>query len=233
MITVPDNNNNLSSVPTNMVSVSGSDYNSINDESEDNNEDLINKCSFCGENFSFKLPVYLQHLQQLRSPRIEDQFEFCRFHSAQTSIIPEGLSTNYPTEIDFIQLPERVNKLYSELWSIVTKNTESSFRNLAIENHKKKHWENSRSYTILNTLKTLFIDSKKLSSNMTHPLNPLEFLGEVLVPETAVRLIAQDRNITLMEAAEIMKDSIDFGMYVHDMEEDEINNLEDYINRKE
>ncbi|RIB00439.1 hypothetical protein C2G38_2234301 [Gigaspora rosea] len=174
----------------------------------------INKCSFCGENFSFKLPVYLQHLQQLRSPRIEDQFEFCRFHSAQTSIIPEGLSTNYPTEIDFIQLPERVNKLYSELWSIVTKNTE-------------------RSYTILNTLKTLFIDSKKLSSNMTHPLNPLEFLGEVLVPETAVRLIAQDRNITLMETAEIMKDSIDFGMYVHDMEEDEINNLEDYINRKE
>ncbi|RIB00950.1 hypothetical protein C2G38_2232309 [Gigaspora rosea] len=89
------------------------------------------------------------------------------------------------------------------------------------------------SYTILNTLVTLFIDSKRLSSNMTLPLKPLEYLGEVLVPETAVRLIAQDRNITLVEAAEVMRDTIAFGMYVHDMEDDDISNLEDYINRIE
>ena len=44
----------------------------------------------------------------------------------------------------------------------------------------------------------------------------MDFLREVLVPETALRLILQDKsNITLKEARKIMKDSGDFGDYVH------------------
>jgi RTC4-like domain len=39
---------------------------------------------------------------------------------------------------------------------------------------------------------------------------------EVLVPETALRLISQDRgNISLEEAREIMEDSGAFGDYMH------------------
>ena len=44
----------------------------------------------------------------------------------------------------------------------------------------------------------------------------MDFLQEVLVPETALRLILQDKNnITLEEAKKIMEDSGDFGDYVH------------------
>ncbi|CAG8854851.1 9555_t:CDS:2, partial [Gigaspora margarita] len=173
----------------------------------------INKCPFCGKNYSAKLPI---NLQQLRSSRIKDQFEICCLHFAETSIIPDGLNKNYPKVIDFVQLPERVNKLYSELWTIGK-----------FELFQPGYYGFKGSYTILNTLVTLFIDSKKLSLNMTLPLKPLEYLGEVLVPETGIRLIAQDRNITLVEVAEVMRDSIAFGMYVCDMEDNDISNLED------
>ena len=44
----------------------------------------------------------------------------------------------------------------------------------------------------------------------------MDFLQKVLVPETALRLILQDKsNITLEEARKIMEDSGDFGDYVH------------------
>ena len=48
------------------------------------------------------------------------------------------------------------------------------------------------------------------------PKNLVDFLQEILVPETALRLISQDKgNITLEEARKIMEDSGDFGDYVH------------------
>ena len=44
----------------------------------------------------------------------------------------------------------------------------------------------------------------------------MDFLQEVLVPETALRLISQDKgNIALKEARKIMEDSGDFGAYIH------------------
>ena len=44
----------------------------------------------------------------------------------------------------------------------------------------------------------------------------MDFLQEVLVPETALHLISQDKgNIALEEARKIMKNSEDFGDYVH------------------
>ena len=44
----------------------------------------------------------------------------------------------------------------------------------------------------------------------------MDFLQEVLVPETALHLISQDRgNISLEEARKIMEDSSDFGDYMY------------------
>jgi hypothetical protein len=55
-----------------------------------------------------------------------------------------------------------------------------------------------------------------LTYDLTFPKNPVDFLQEILVPETALRLISQDKgNITLEEARQIMEDSGDFGDYVH------------------
>ncbi|CAG8752243.1 28926_t:CDS:1, partial [Racocetra persica] len=87
-------------------------------------------------------------------------------------------------------------------------------------------------HIILRTLGTLFAESKKLSSNMISSLSPMEYLTEVLVPETAIRLIVQDRNISLLELAEVMKDSTNLGMYVHDIEEDNINEIIDIIDNE-
>ncbi|CAG8605266.1 16862_t:CDS:2, partial [Dentiscutata erythropus] len=165
----------------------------------------------------------------------QDQFEICWFHTAEATIVPDGLSKNYSKVIDFDQLPEHVKNLYPELWKIVTKKTESTFRNTAIENRAARtplmekfekfqpdYYGFKEMYIILRTLRTLFVESKKLFSNMIFPLSPMEYLAEVLVPETAIRLIAQDRNISLLESAEIMKDSTNFGMYIHDVEENNI-----------
>ena len=44
----------------------------------------------------------------------------------------------------------------------------------------------------------------------------MDFLQEILVPETASRLISQDRgNIPLEEARKIMEESSDFGNYMY------------------
>jgi len=56
-----------------------------------------------------------------------------------------------------------------------------------------------------------------LTPEMTKPLGTLEYLNQVLVPEVGIRLISQDRGgISLDEAGEIMKDSVEFGMFVHE-----------------
>ncbi|RIB11281.1 hypothetical protein C2G38_2042799 [Gigaspora rosea] len=48
------------------------------------------------------------------------------------------------------------------------------------------------------------------------PKKPVDYLQEVLVPETALRLISQDRGGLKLELAqEIIDDSADFGDYVH------------------
>lgn len=45
----------------------------------------------------------------------------------------------------------------------------------------------------------------------------MDYLQEVLAPETAIRLISQDREgISFEEARKIMEDSADFGDYMHE-----------------
>ena len=57
--------------------------------------------------------------------------------------------------------------------------------------------------------------------DMTKPQEPLEYLNQVLVPETAIMLISQDRGgISFEEARKTMEDSLEFGMYVHDIDEE-------------
>ncbi|KAJ3086677.1 hypothetical protein HK102_012719 [Quaeritorhiza haematococci] len=55
-----------------------------------------------------------------------------------------------------------------------------------------------------------------LTSATAHPQSVVEYVQDVLVPETALRLIAKDRNITLKEAKKVMAESSEFGTFVHD-----------------
>ncbi|CAG8668136.1 6575_t:CDS:2, partial [Racocetra persica] len=158
---------------------------------------------------SDELPTQLQKLQY--SSNVVDQYEICRFYNSESVIVPDGLRKNYPKDIDFDQLPNRNNRARNP---IVVMGRFQTFL--------PGYYGSRGASVIFKTLISLFIDLKKLSSDMTFPQKPLDYLTEVLVPETAIRLIADDRNITLDEAAKVMADSVDFGLYIHDVEDDDM-----------
>jgi hypothetical protein len=69
---------------------------------------------------------------------------------------------------------------------------------------------------ISEVLSKLFLFNNLLTHSLVSPKNPVDFLQEVLIPETASRLISQDKgNISLEEARKIMVESADFGDYIH------------------
>ena len=75
---------------------------------------------------------------------------------------------------------------------------------------------------IAETLRKLFIDTKILTKSLTSLQTPMEYLQEVLIPEVAVRLIQEDnRGITVEKAREIITESVSFGKYVHNDENQE------------
>jgi len=75
-------------------------------------------------------------------------------------------------------------------------------------------------------LARLFLESQFLTHEKANPQKPSEYIQHVLVPEAGVRLIAEDRRksfsgdpISLGAAREIMMESVEFGSYVHDIEQ--------------
>ena len=70
---------------------------------------------------------------------------------------------------------------------------------------------------IVDVLSELFLFKNILTYDLIYPKKPVDFLQEVLVPETALCLILQDKsNIILEEAKKIMEDSEDFSDYVYE-----------------
>ncbi|KAK5808713.1 restriction of telomere capping protein 4 [Linnemannia elongata] len=81
---------------------------------------------------------------------------------------------------------------------------------------------------IVEVLVKMFIETQILTHESARPQVPIEYIQQVLVPETGVRLILEDRRgdgggkvegeLTVEEAQAIMLDSVEFGNYVHDIE---------------
>lgn len=69
----------------------------------------------------------------------------------------------------------------------------------------------------MDALHDLFLQTGIVTKESADPLSPVEFLQQILVPECGIRLIQQDRNneITLEEAAIIMKESEEYGSIVY------------------
>ena len=62
----------------------------------------------------------------------------------------------------------------------------------------------------------IFVQTEILTANLCAPQSSSQYLAQVLVPETAIRLIAEDfKGIPLDAAKEIMVDSVKFGSYIH------------------
>ena len=63
----------------------------------------------------------------------------------------------------------------------------------------------------------MFVRSGILTVNLCASQSSSQYLVQVLVPETAIRLIAEDfGGISLDAAKKIMIDSVEFGLYVYD-----------------
>ena len=70
-------------------------------------------------------------------------------------------------------------------------------------------------YVIKKTLyHMLLTEPKLLVKKDSAPLSPKDYLQFVLLPEVACRLIAQDRQVSLVDALDIMRSSTDFGELV-------------------
>ncbi|KAI9489991.1 restriction of telomere capping protein 4 [Zychaea mexicana] len=57
--------------------------------------------------------------------------------------------------------------------------------------------------------------SNHLTAANTAPMPPLQCVQQILVPETAARLIQEDKNVSYDEALKIMKKSAKFGSAVN------------------
>lgn len=67
-----------------------------------------------------------------------------------------------------------------------------------------------------------FIIKKVLTKTHSSPQTPNQYLYDVLIPETASRLISEDQdNISLERARIIMEESVDFGMLVYPDDDEE------------
>ncbi len=65
----------------------------------------------------------------------------------------------------------------------------------------------------------MFLKTNILTIDNCYPQNPYDYINNVLVPETATRLNSEDYSgILLNEANKIMNDSINFELYIHDID---------------
>ncbi|KAF9094769.1 hypothetical protein BGX23_001614 [Mortierella sp. AD031] len=174
-----------------------------------------------------------------------EKFEFCRIHVAEEKIVPAGIERDYPLHIPFEELPERIRKMESELLGIIRGMVASPYLARALENYRKMghgarnphavlagvqmtlpgYYGSKGSTKIVEELVKMFMETNILNNEAARPQMPIEYIQQVLVPETGVRLIMEDRIklrneiISMEEAQAIMMDSVEFGNYVHDIEQ--------------
>lgn len=179
-----------------------------------------------------------------------EKFEFCRIHVAEENIVPAGLERNYPLFIRFNELPDRIRRMEPELLGIIRGTVASPYLDRALANYRTMghgarnpqavlagvqmtlpgYYGSKGSSKIVEVLVKMFIETQILTHESARPQVPIEYIQQVLVPETGVRLILEDRRdgvggggegegeLTVEEAQAIMLDSVEFGNYVHDIE---------------
>jgi tRNA(Glu) U13 pseudouridine synthase TruD len=106
---------------------------------------LNKECPFCTESIPIPIPecIVTKVMKLKNLPRnqillstiknhftdIIEQYEFCRLHRGELKIVPNGIKQNWPTEIDFTILPDRIKMLYAQIESLIFGSKESYYRN--------------------------------------------------------------------------------------------------------
>ncbi|RIB30559.1 restriction of telomere capping protein 4 [Gigaspora rosea] len=140
-------------------------------------------------------------------------------------------------QIDFGSLETRIFQIKTELLDIINGKANSYYRDFALKicneigSRKastpmalmarfevlRPGYYGQRGLNIISdVLSKFFLDTNLLTYDLVFPKKPVDYLQEVLVPETALRLISQDKGgLELKLARKIMEDSADFGDYIH------------------
>ncbi|KAI8097555.1 RTC4-like domain-containing protein, partial [Halteromyces radiatus] len=174
-----------------------------------------------------------------------DQYSFCLLHTIELVIKPQGDENDWPTVIPFCTLKDRILGFQDELDNVIDNKLDSSYRQAALEAYKKMGTNQARSTMgVMTRLETIlpgyygtkgasviqehlvemYLHSGKLTSKVTSPQLPLEYLQHVLVPEVGFRLIREDlinKNSSKQyepdlddQAKQIMAESSNFGSYL-------------------
>ncbi|RIA80435.1 hypothetical protein C1645_838706 [Glomus cerebriforme] len=140
-------------------------------------------------------------------------------------------------KINFELLESQIVQMKDKLLDIVNKKVNSYYQDFSIEicqqvgirkaetpmsimSHFKilrpGYYGSKGLILIGDVLSNFFLFNNLLAYNLVYPKKPVDYLQEVLVPETTLRLVFQNRgNIPLEEVRKIMEDSTNFGDYVH------------------
>ncbi|CAG8669399.1 12870_t:CDS:2, partial [Funneliformis caledonium] len=186
----------------------------------------------------FESNVFSNKSNLVSANSIIEQYKFYRVYKGEEIIIPYGNRKVFPLYINFANLSNRITNLKSELLKIIKGQKYSEYRvnvikkiqeielskvnNLLIqinyfESLQPGYYGLKGLAIILKILTELFIQIEILTVDLCIPQSSSQYLFQVLVPETAIRLIAEDyKGISLNDTKEIMIDSVDFGLYIHD-----------------
>jgi len=206
----------------------------FNDENDETNE----RCPFCKIILPSSMSDKMKSALELIKKGKISALEFCFIHFAEISVISDGVANNYPLEIDFDELPDRIHRFKDDLLEIINGTADSYYRDYALKYYKKNGRRKSASpmgllnrfeelragyygtkgtLIISDVLVKLFLTTRILTSNNAAPLKPEDYMMEVLIPETAMRLIYEDSGSegSLETAREILVSSSNFGDWVH------------------
>ncbi|CAG8838153.1 24660_t:CDS:2, partial [Gigaspora margarita] len=159
---------------------------------------------------------------KISTPTSEDKLTFCEIHQVETTIVSDSIQKGYLMQIDFGLLETRIFQMKTELLNIINRKANSYYCDFALKICNKIGSRKARYYgqcglnIISNILSKLFLDTNLLTYDLVFLKKPVDYLQEILVPETVLHLIFQDKGgLELELARKIMKDSANFGDYIY------------------
>ncbi|KAA1092421.1 hypothetical protein PGT21_002158 [Puccinia graminis f. sp. tritici] len=177
---------------------------------------------------------------------------YCQRHRAEKQLIPMGLAKGWPSKIDFKTLPNRITSHLQYLNKICTREIASDFLDMALEEWsvqgprkaqsvinefgtfqiEQPGYYGSRGWEVIcHTLKAIFLSPSRCDWTLEQalPLTPEFLLLKVLVPETALCLIADDLKLGVKDARvrTTLEESRTFGTVMFPDEDDKVPTLSD------
>ncbi|KAI8335327.1 RTC4-like domain-containing protein [Chlamydoabsidia padenii] len=176
-----------------------------------------------------------------------DKYRFCQLHKLELKVKPAGIKSGFPIDVDFDGLKARVEILLPVLKQVVDGVLSSPYRDIALKAYKDQGTNKARSTTgvltrfektipgyygpkgasiIMTTISDALLHTGYITGLKTKPQLPIEYIQQVLVPETGWRLIQDDMRKGQdypdnKQAMKVMMASVDFGTMVYPSNDDD------------